>query len=260
VTRTLIRSSALAFAAGALIASSAPGQPAPEGTVQLTPNTAGKPSTLSFDLNPEEMGTAETPQSVTLFIANGFKFDRRARAERCSDAQAQQVACPPKSRIGTGQAIVNASGFLVPGGSQDFTASIEMFLAAPASPGDLAGVVVQVSEPTTGIRRSGRGRLTRVAEGPFGSALVFDEFPGAVQPPPGVTIDVKRVQLSVGARRRVRKVKKVRKKKKVVRKVRVRRYYLITNPPTCTGSWPFQVRVRFPSGEVVRDGAIGCSA
>lgn len=257
--RTLLATVVLALTAGAVLAPTGPAQTAPEGTVQLVPNTAGKPSTLSLDLNPEEPGGTETPRSVSLFIARGFKYDRRARAVRCSDADAQQVSCPAKSRIGAGQAMATASGFLVPGGSMDFTASIELFLARPAA-GDVAGVVVQVSEPTTGVRQSAKGRLVPVAEGPFGLELRFDQFPGTGQVPPGVAVDVKRLQLTVGAKRKVRKVKRVRKKKKVVKKVTVRRYYLITNPPTCEGSWPFQVRVGFPSSELVRDGTIACTA
>jgi hypothetical protein len=258
--RTLLATVALALAAGALLAPAGPAQTAPEGTVQLVPNTAGKPSTLSLDMNPQEPGGTETPRSVSLFIARGFRFDSRARPTRCSDADAQRVACPSKSRIGTGQAMATASGFLVPGGSMDFTASIELFVAAAAA-GDVAGVVVQVSEPTTGIRQSARGRLVPVVEGPFGLELRFDQFPGTGQVPPGVTIDVKRIQMTVGAKRRVRKVKRIRRKGKVVKKkVRIRRYYLITNPPTCAASWPYQVRVGFPSSELVRDGTIACTA
>ena len=255
----MIRMLSVAFVVG--LSATALAQTLPEGSATLTPNGAGEHSTLSMDFDPQEGSTSETPQSLALYIAHGFKYDRRSRAVRCSDAQAQQLACPAKSRIATGTATVNASGVLVPGGSQDFVASIEAFLAAPPSPAAIAGVVVQVREPATGISGSGKGRLTKVADGPFGSALIFDEFPGTAQVPPGVTLDVKRIQMTVGAKRRVRKVKKIRRKGKVVkRKVKIRRYYLITNPTTCEGSWPFQVRVKFPSSEVVRDGTVACAA
>ena len=69
------------------------------------------------------------------------------------------------------------------------------------------------------------------------------------------------------ARRRVRKVRVVRRrvhtrhgtKIRRRRKVRIRRYYLITNPTTCAGSWPYQLRATFPSNpDVVSDGSVPC--
>ena len=72
----------------------------------------------------------------------------------------------------------------------------------------------------------------------------------------------------VGARRTVRQVKIVRKRvrtrrgTKVRRKrvVRRRRYDLITNPRTCAGTWPYQVRVVFPGRENTLTGAMSCTA
>ena len=227
-----------------------------QGGVEVVPNKAGAHSRLKVDLVPEPAdASGETPTSAVLAVARGFRFDPRARAERCSQAEAEQFQCPAKSRIGTGQALVNASGVIVPGGSMDFTAAIEVFLAKEVAAGDVASVVVQVSEPSTGVRGTSRGRLVPLADGPFGLELRF-ELTGGVQPPPGVTVTVKRIQLSVGARRTVRRVRRVRGRRVVRRK----RYHLIRNPRTCAGSWPYQVRVVFPSRTVTRDGSVACSA
>jgi hypothetical protein len=215
--------------------------------LKLVPDVAGKPSRLEVDVSPQQVGAPSEPaQSVVLAIARGFVIDPR--------------------RVGRGTVEGNASGLLVPGGSQDFTATIDLFIAGPPQPGDIAGLVAQASEPRTGLRGTATGRLVRVAQGAFGTELRFDQLPGVQRPPPGVTITVKRVRLAIGASRRVRKVRikkrRVRTRRGTVvrrrRLVKRIRYHLIRNPRTCAGSWPYQVRVGFPSGEQVRDGSVPC--
>jgi len=242
-------------------------QQAPAGTVGVTPNTAGKPSTVFLDFDPGSVASSEgAPRSIVLDILRGFKIDVRSRAARCSDAAAQSFQCPDASRIGSGSAIVNARSFFLPSGGKDLTVSIAAFLAPPAGAGDLASVVLLVNESTTGTRRVLRGRLVRLASGPFGAELSID-VSGIAGAPVGVTLKVTRFRMLVGARRTVRRVKIVKKRvrtrhgtkvrrKRVVRRVR---YNLITNPRTCAGTWPYQVRVLFPSRESTLTGGMACT-
>jgi hypothetical protein len=232
------------------------------------PSTAGKPSTVFLDFDPGAVGSsAEAPSSIVLAILRGFKIDVRSRAARCSDAAAQSFQCPVASRIGSGHAIVNARSFFLPAGGTNLTVSIAAFLARPAVRGHLASVVLLVNEPITGVRRVLRGRLVRLPSGPFGAELSID-VSGIAGTPAGVTLSVRRFQMRVGARRTVRQVKFVRKRVRTpngtrVRRKRVvrrRRYDLITNPRTCAGTWPYQVRVAFPGRQSTLTGAMSCTA
>jgi hypothetical protein len=258
---------ALIAAAGAAPAASA------DVTVTLSPNVAGKPSTVTVDASGTDPDfNGRIPQSVILAIQRGFVFDRRAVAALCSAQQAQSLSCPESSRIGSGSATVTASGALVPGGSQDYTAQIDIFAAAPSTAGDLADIVIEVSTP--GGKVGGKGRLVPIATGTFGYEVRFDNLPSPGQSlPPGVTVTLKRLQVTVGVHRTVTSTKIVKKRVKVKRrrrhgrryrivrrKVTIRRSYnLITNPSTCAGTWAAQLRVRFSDGqELVRDRQTAC--
>jgi hypothetical protein len=251
----------LAFPAGAEAQST-------DVTVTLTPPTAGKPSRLSVVARGGAVSAGqEAPKSVSLFIARGFKLDPRARKRRCTAEQARSYSCPLASRVATGSAQGTAT---VPAfGTFQFTATIEAFLTPRVQPGDIAGVVVQASG--NGRRTSIQGRVVPVAgTGPFGAKLLFENFNyPAQQAPPGSSAKLDRFDLSVSAKRKVRKVRIVKRRVRTRhgvrikrrRKVRIRRYYLIRNPRTCTGSWPYQLRATFPTRpEYVRDGTVPCSA
>jgi len=209
---------------------------APETKLTLTPNVAGKGSTLSVESKgqSEQIGDRMV-RSAILSVQRGFKVDPRSRAARCNAQQAERFSCPEASRIGSGRAVVNASGLIVPGGSQDFTAAIDLFLAPPVRRGDIAGVVASVSEPTTGQRGTATGRLVKVPTGPYGIELRFDRFPSA-EPPPGVTIKLKELTLRAGAKRAVK-----RRGKRFT-------FNLITNPAKCRGTFKGRVDIGFTDG------------
>jgi hypothetical protein len=240
----------LGFAAALVLSTAVGAQSAEDVTVTLDPAAAGKPSRLTVVASGEATSSGqEQPQSLSLFIARGFKVDPRSRAKRCSEQQRLDLSCPAESRVATGTAQGSATFF---GQTFPFSATIEAFLAPRAQPGDIAGVAVVVREQSSGRTGSGKARLLRTGDsGPFGIELRFDEFPAA-DVPAGVTVKLDRLELSVKASRRVR-VKRPR------RKPRYRRYHLIRNPRECSGSWPFQARVQFPSSELVRDGSVACT-
>ncbi len=248
----------------------ASGQASGDVKVTLDPAVAGKPSRLSVVASGQATSSGqESPKSVSLLITRGFKIDPLSRAERCSADQAKSFACPPGSKVATG----SASGQVTvpPFPPFDFTATAEAFLTPNVQPGDIAGVVVQVREPKSGRQASIQGRLLTVAgDATFGDELRFENFDSMQQAlPPGASARLDRLELSVEAHRTVRRTRTVKRRvrtphgrTRVVRrrKVSVKRYDLITNPRTCTGSWPYQVRVTFPSSQMVRDGSVPCSS
>ena len=247
----------LAFAvlAGAAVAQ-VPGDP-----VRVNPSRAGAASHLIVDVRASEDPAAggRSPQSAVLSAATGFKFDPRARPERCSAERAKAFDCPTASRIGTGTANATVSnGFF----SQPVTIDVNAFLGPPPQSGDVAGVVLQFRERSTGQRGTTTGRVVKTG----GLEVRFDDLSGAAQPPDGFTVRVDRIQLDVGASRTERvtvcckTVRRNGKKKKVKYKKNVRRD-LIRNPRTCGGSWPYQFRLRYSaSDESVRDGTVACTA
>ena len=256
VIRLLSAACALALLAPASLSAAE----APPGAAALVPNAAARPSALEVDLGAEVLAQAgnESPRAVSLFGTRGLKIDRRAVAERCDDAQADRFDCPAASRIGTGSAQGHAEGVLVPGGRVDFTASIDVFLAPPRERGDTAGVVVQVSEPQSGQRFNGKGRIFRNSE--FAWETRFEGLAGGDQLPPGVTIKLDRVQLRVVAKRTVRKRVTVRRNGKRRRVVKRIRYSFLTNPRTCRGAWPYRLRVEYPDRADEYDGTLSCRA
>lgn len=234
---------------------------APPGAVRLSPDVAGRGSELRVEIGGEALAQpsgGEQPRALSLFGARGLKIDKRAVARRCTDAQADAFDCPASSRIGDGSAQGRAEGPLVPGGGFDFTASIDVYLAPARQQGDVAGVVVLVREPQSGQRFNGKGRILKVASGAFGSETRFEGLGGGGQLPPGVTVRLNRVELRVGARRTVRR--KVTVRRNGVRRRVTKRftYSFLTNPRTCTGSWPYRLRVEYPSRTDDFDGSVAC--
>jgi len=246
---------ALAVAVLLLMAAPAVAQE-PEISFVADPARAGAQSTLRFDSRGGSAASgAATPDSITIALQRGFRVDLRGAAGRCSDEQARE-ACPDAARVGRGEATIRAEGLVVPGGSQSFRASIEAFLA-PARKDDLAGVVIEIREPQTSTFRSARGRLVTVPDGPYGHELIFSDFGAAPTAPPGVTITLERLTLSVGARRTgtvTRRVRGRRVRRKVTRS-------LITNPRVCPpAGWAAQLRVVANGAETVRTVAAPCRA
>jgi hypothetical protein len=240
--------------------------------VSVDPAVAGKPSRVSVQASGQATSTGQQPpRSISLFVARGFSIEPRAVAELCTDQQANASNCPTESRVATGSAQGEANVPVY--GRIPFTATFQAFLAAKQHAGDIAGLVVQAQAGGRGGTR--RGRIVPVGgTGPFGVELRFEnlDFAQGQQAPPGTTVQLNHFELSVDARRSVRVVRRVkrrvtrrrgrRKIRRVVRRrvVRRRRYYLINNPRTCAGSWPYQVKVGFPTGEQVRDGSVACSS
>ncbi|HTN22384.1 MAG TPA: hypothetical protein VL120_00230 [Solirubrobacteraceae bacterium] len=228
----------------------------------LTPNTPGAGSLVHVEVGgtaPELAGAL--PESIALGIQRGFKLDVRSVAVSCTGAALTSGACPAESRIGKGQAIVHASGLI----NQDIPATLDVFLADPVQPGDVASAVVLISG--AGLSRAVRTRLLAPATGPIGYELRLEGIAAAVPAVPGVTLTLSSLTLDLGARRKVTKtttkrVRVTRKGKRVTvrRKVKHRvTYNLVTNPKTCSGAWVVRLTVRVGGADRVRDIAVPCT-
>ena len=124
--RRRILAIATAVATTLLVAVPAGGQDTgPATTFRMSPNVAGQGSRLIVDA--QNLGSAGGPRvtSTVLGLQRGFELDVGARTGRCTPAQAESFACPASAKIGSGFAIVRATGAIVPGGSQDFRAEID---------------------------------------------------------------------------------------------------------------------------------------
>lgn len=250
------------IALATVVASCLAAAPAAAAPIMLDPNRAGAPSQLLVDAQPNNgSGGGGDVRGVVLSAPRGLKVDPRSRSGRCSPEQARDFACPESSRIGHGEAKGHASGLVVPGGRQDFTATIDAFLAPPQQAGDIAAVVLQVQEPKSGQKGAATGRLVpAAADGQFGPELRFDDLGGSQPQYPGVTITVDRITLQVGAKRTVVRKRRVRRHGRRVTVRKRYRYSLLTNPRKCTqGSWPFRVTTVYSDREEQQDGSIPCA-
>jgi hypothetical protein len=229
----------------------------------LTPNTPAAASTFGLAINgaaPELAGAV--PESLAVGLQRGFALDLGAVAGRCDASHVTTGDCPAESRVGSGSAVVHASGFI----NKDIPATIDIFLADPAQAGDLASVVLRVT--ALGQSRTVRARLLALPAGvPFGYELLAAGFAAAVPTFPGVALALSTLNLQLGASRTVtktvvkhvkvkRKGKRVTVKRKVKRKVR---HDLIHNPATCAGSWAARVTVRVAGVDHARDLAVPCT-
>ena len=229
----------------------------------LTPNTPGDGSRVHIEVGgaaPEIAGSL--PESIALGIQRGFALDVRAVAATCKGAALTSGDCPAKSRIGSGQAIVGATGLV----NQDIPATLDVFLAQRVQAGDLASAVVLIKG--AGLSRAVRTRLLAPASGPIGYELRLEGIAGAVPAVPGVNLALRSLTLDLGARRRVTKTttKRVRvtrdgRRVTVRRKVKRRvTYNLLRNPRTCNGAWAVRLTVRAAGVDRVRDVGVPCAS
>ena len=237
--RSVARVAACLVLVGVLALSAVPagGQNAgPAATFRLSPDIAGQGSRLIIDA--QNLGTAGGPRvtSTVLGLQRGCKLDVRSRTGRCTRTQAESFSCPASARIGSGFAVVRATGAIVPNGSQDYRAEIDIYLGPKRKPRDLAGVVILIQEPETGQRGTVYGRLLSRPRQAFGQELRFDRFPAVGDPPPGVEVSLHRLHLEASAFRRIR------------RDGRRIRLTLIRNPYGCNGFWRARSQVGFSDG------------
>lgn len=212
----------------------------PTSAATLTPNTPAVGSILHFALTgPPATPAGAIPDSLEIDLQRGFTLDPLAVAVRCDASHVTTGDCPAASRIGSGHAVVHASGLIV----EDFPVTIDVFLADPVAPTDLASVVLRVT--VAGKVRGVRARLFALPSGAFGYELLTTGFASFVPTFPGVAFALTSLTLDLGAHRTItttvvkrkrvtRKGKRVTVRRKVTRRVR---HDLVRNPPACAGGW-----------------------
>ncbi len=232
-------------------------------TASLAPNAPAVGSTLHVGVDgaaPELAGAL--PESLVLGLQRGFALDLVAVRSRCDASHASIGDCPASSRIGSGQALVRATGFI----NADIPGTISIFLADRVRAGDLASVVLRVD--AAGSSRAVRARLIAPRTGPLAYELIATGFAAAIPTLPGVTFTLRFLTLDITARRTVtttvtKRVRVTRNGKRVTIKRRVKRrvrHDLIRNPKTCAaGNWVARVTVRVAGSDRSRDVAMPCT-
>src|SRR3954469_22283861 len=264
---------------------------APDGTAKLDSATAGG----GEHLLPDAQGAAgggfhrqEIPNGLAIGLQKGFAMDPAAASGICSDDAANNDQCPPNSIIGTGSLDVLAEGYAFGPNGQNFTAQLTFYRANPRQPGDPMGVVFQFREPSSGFHGASIGRLTTLDDPILGPQLRWDQLP-IPKLPPGMSFTLQRLRVDIGAgtatppqrvkpkkkrKHRCRKVtrrtksghkktvfvcpKKKHRKKTTAHKAQAGA--LLTNPPTCTGSWRVRLEVTYKDGTEQRDAGAPCQA
>ena len=228
---------ALVLSVVALLALAAAAWAAGSVTLTADPNTAGAGTVATLEATPPD--SQKNPRAVALKVKKGVKFDGRAVAKRCSDAQAQQNSCPAGSRFGGGRIDVTAT----PGGPVEV--DVALYLGRKRKAGDLAGVVGIATVKATGQKGHAFGRIFKIDEGKLGLETRFGGLDKALKPPPNIKVHVDHIKLRFGKHRRVNG----------------KRVDLITNPGKCpSNGWPFAAVVTYPSGpgQTFR-GSVDCS-
>jgi hypothetical protein len=273
---------------------------APAGTARLDPATAGAGAHLLLDAQGPDGGgfhKQEIPTGLSIALNNGFAFDPAAVAGVCSDADANNDACPANSIVGTGLLGVFGEGLAFGPSGQHLTAQLTFYRAGPRQAGDPMGIVFSFKETSSGYHGASLGRVLTLDDPILGSQIRWDKLPIPALPP-GLhfTLERLRVDLGAGAATPPVRVKPAPKRKPNCRKVRRhgKRYYLcrkrvksmrcrkygkrylcrrkhkaraaqdggafLTNPTACTGTWRVQLSLVYPSGTEVRDADAPCTA
>jgi hypothetical protein len=219
---------ATALASLALLA--APAVAKSPAVLTVDPNAAGAGTRATLDLTPPDPD--RNPRAIVLRVVKGAKIDPRARKVKCKRAQANDEACPAKSRIGGGKADVTVTSAVFP--AQHVQVDVDLFLMPPQRDGDRAGIAAQFEVSQTGQKGHAIGRVYRIDIGRFGLETRFDGLDTALKPPQGFKAHVDHLRLSFGAHRTITKRKPNGEKVKV-------RVDLLRNPRTCDGSWPYKV-------------------
>lgn len=205
------------------------GSAAPAGaqaTSSVTPDQAGKPSTLSFEVDGSAAPIGGRLPSAMELAAPGFKVNRKAVARRCSEQAAKLNECPRRSLMGKGSLLI---GVTAPDGTRDVDVAVNVYLNSRARILAVAYVFGWRVVPAS----------LRTADG---FVVDFDPLPAA-PPFEGVSYTLRRISFDFGAKRVIR----TRTRSGVVRK---RRVHLLRNPSNCAGSWASSVSLRFPDGSV----------
>jgi hypothetical protein len=270
---------ALAAAAAVLVPALASGSPMPASEVALSPAGASAGSHLKVDAPGADAGfrSGQLPTSFAVAFGKGFALNPAAVAGTCTVALANKDQCPANSRLGAGAIGVELNG-------AHYTANLEFFRADPPQAGDEGGIIFYFKEPQSGFNGASVGSVRSVDDGLYGQLITFDKLPLPALPP-GLDLQLDRLQLDLGAGAATAPVAVPHHKKAKRRCLRHRGHgskrhcvkwakpkrkpkpaatastSFILNPATCTGSWPVQLRWGYKDGtQELREATPACTA
>jgi hypothetical protein len=221
------------------------------------PSKAGKPSTLTFELNALQAPVSGALPTSLVFSASGYSLNLLAAPGRCSYEQgvgAQPDECPADSMIGSGSLTVG-----VYYNGQFHNTAFTRFLIYLNKSG---GVYLELPDLAGG--RDAVGTIGRSG----GIQLAFNPVPQPVHFG-GLSYTFNSLNITLGGSRVVTvkykktvKIKVNGKTKKVTKTFTKKvREYLVTNPSHCTGSYATSITIGVPTlGPQVESSSVACSA
>lgn len=251
--------------------------------VTLDPTGSGQGTTVVLGADASLLSPSGAPgESLSLALGRGMRIDSASREQLCTARAAARGTCPETARIGFGRFGLIVRGYEPGAVETELAWAIDAYLGEPQRRGDAASVVLisrllgadlvgALLAPSLGARvpasTTTLGRLVRKASGRYGVELRFDRLPAQLDVKSPITVAPSRLDLSLGAFRRVRQNFTRRIKIRTptgyeVRKIRDHRlvgHYLFRTPATCNGSWPAELTVGV-AGQVKRTSTrIGCT-
>jgi hypothetical protein len=183
---------------------------------------------------------------MSVTVQNGFTSSIKAVKVLCTASQAASQSCPGQSLVGNGQLVATATAL------GQVTVPLTLALGAPSQAGDISTVFIYGKLGTFPLGIS--ARLFKPAAG--GLELLTGAFPAP--PIPGVSVTLDSLSLNAHAKQIVVKKVKVGKGKHKKTKKITTVYSLLTNPPTCNGTWTGSVSATFSSGTVTLPLSVPC--
>lgn len=201
----------------------------------------GPPATVSLNTT---FGGTQAPSgrlsALELDLARGFHFDPRAAAT-CSASQAREDACPSDTTIGGGTSEVIVQGRFLPRTTYPVSAGI--YLTAPTHRGDIAGLVLDLTEAQSQLHAVMYGRVIPLPTSPYTIALRFANASKSLSG--GYDLIVRRMALTLQASRTIDS----------------HTYHLLTNPTSCVRhGWPLRLSMSSQQTTWIYHGKASCDA
>jgi hypothetical protein len=201
-------------------------------TGSATPNRAGQPSVLHFNIDGQAAPIGgRLPRALEVNAPAGFQVTPQAVAKRCSQESAKLNECPAGSMLGRGSLVVEVTA---PnnGAVTVRTVTIPLLVYVHSNTKILAVAKVFGWQVVPGTLSTHSG-----------FTVGFDPLP-AGPPFPGVTYALKGITLNLGATRAVTH----REKTNHGTKLTTRRLAYFRNPASCHGGWKSSVSLTFRDG------------
>jgi len=213
----------------------------PPISVRSIATQRGAPVTVSVNTT---FGGAHPPtgklSTLELDLTRGFRFDPRAAAT-CAPSQSHAGACPADSAIGGGSGEIVVHGPYLP--RTTYNVAAEVYLAAPTHRGDIAGLVLDLTQQQSQLHATLLGRVIPLRTSQYSIALRFADASK------GLSRDYKLILRQVALRLQA------------TRTVDSQTYHLLTNPTPCVKpGWPLQLSMTSATNAWIYHGTAACQA